>query len=66
MGLLDLGVPVDVREAFHARFGEKSPDHNENRARLLQRVPGPGRDSLAYGDSLAYEEVSPMALKRCE
>jgi hypothetical protein len=62
---LDLGVPVEVREAFHARFGEKGPDHNENRARLLQRVPGPGRDSLAYGDSLAYEEVSPMALKRC-
>ncbi|KAJ5369218.1 uncharacterized protein N7496_008978 [Penicillium cataractarum] len=30
-----------------------------------ERVPGPGQDSLAYGDSLAYEEVSPMALKRC-
>lgn len=40
-------------------------DHDENRARLVQRVPGPGRDSLAYGDSLAYEEVSPTALKRC-
>ncbi|GIK01948.1 hypothetical protein Aspvir_005989 [Aspergillus viridinutans] len=62
---LELAVPVDVREAFHARFGQKGPDHNENRARLVHRVPGPGRDSLAYGDSLAYEEVSPMALKRC-
>jgi hypothetical protein len=62
---LELAVPPELREAFHARFGQKSFDHNENRARLLQRVPGPGQDSLAYGESLAYEEVSPMALKRC-
>ncbi|CEJ61268.1 hypothetical protein PMG11_09805 [Penicillium brasilianum] len=61
----ELAVPVELREAFHARFGQKSSDRNENRARLVQRVPGPGQDSLAYGDSLAYEEMSPMALKRC-
>jgi hypothetical protein len=62
---LELAVPLEVREAFYARFGHKGTDHDENRALLVQRIPGPGRDSLAYGDSLAYEEVSPMALKRC-
>lgn len=62
---LDLSIPPEVREAFHARFGQKSSDHDENRDRLVQRVPEPGQDSLAYGNSLAYEEVSPMALKPC-
>ncbi|KAJ5151342.1 uncharacterized protein N7482_010594 [Penicillium canariense] len=62
---LDLAVPVEVREAFHARFGQKGADHEENRAGLVRKVRGPGQDSLVYGDSLPYEEVSPMALKRC-
>ncbi|KAJ5689113.1 hypothetical protein N7462_003505 [Penicillium macrosclerotiorum] len=56
---LELAVPVEVRDSFYARFGERGSDLGIIRLQLSIRIAGPS------GGSGAYDEISPMALKKC-
>ncbi|KZL69724.1 hypothetical protein CT0861_09249 [Colletotrichum tofieldiae] len=56
---LELEVKQEVRQRFYARFGRKDADAKKNVEGLTRRTP------LESWNRLNYDEVSPVALKKC-
>ncbi|KAK6226117.1 hypothetical protein QIS74_02164 [Colletotrichum tabaci] len=56
---LELNVKEEVREKFYERFGRRDPDARKNVEGLTRPV------GLNSWSRLSYDEVSPVALKKC-
>ncbi|KAK2018746.1 hypothetical protein LZ32DRAFT_599015 [Colletotrichum eremochloae] len=56
---LELEAGREVMGRFHARFGRRDPDAKKNVESLARRA------GLEGWNRLSYEEVSPVALKKC-